>query len=202
MHRRGRRFACLALLVVCLAGLAACGSSSERAQSYYKHGVELATAGELAKAGLEFRNALKLDPKLTDAEFALGDVEERLGHYDTAAKIYAAVAEQEPKHIQARVHLTYILLGAGQTDAALKYAEEALAISGVDADALVAKAAVELKLSNRVEAVRLAKAALDQQPQSTQALMVLASERLLGADPAGALSFLSKVPTGSERDIG
>ena len=53
-----------AVIGVLLLGLGGCGSPEQRAQYHYERGVELAKEGELAKAALEFRNALKSPTKI------------------------------------------------------------------------------------------------------------------------------------------
>ena len=162
----------------------------------------LSAQGEPIKAALEFRNALKLKGDFVDALFALGEVEEQQGHFEQAAKIYFSVIEHAPQHFEAHVHLAYILLAAGQLDDALKYADEAMAISENDPTALVLKAAIALRLDNRGDAVHLAKDALKLKPDDADALMVLASERLMSADPAGALKLLDQSVEKNEGNIG
>ena len=194
----GRRI-CVADVIVLLVG---CSSSEDRAQAYYERGVQLAAEGKPAKAGLEFRNALKLKKDFVDALFALGEVEERQGHFENASKFYFSVTESSPKHIGARVKLAYILLAAGNADEALKFANQAIAITEDDPSVLVVKAAVELKRGNRKGAVNLANEALKLDPEYVDALMVLAADRLKDGDPSAALQFLEKAPQESERNIG
>ena len=192
----------LAILMLGLAFLSGCDSAEKRATAYYENGVKLAASGEPVKASLEFRNALKLNKDYVDALFALGKVEEQQGHFDAAAKIYVAVAEHEPNHVQARVRLVYILTAAGLLDKAQEYADQAFALADTDPSVLVAKAAVALKLDNRGDAVHLSEAALQQDPENADALALLASERLMSSDPAGALKFLDKGLSKSESNVG
>lgn len=191
---------------VSLAGMvlviSSCSSSEEKAQSYYENGLKLAAAGEPVKAGLEFRNALKLNDALIDALFQLGLVEEQQGHFDTAARIFVSVAEKDPQHALSRVRLAYILLAAGQADQALKYAEQAREVAPQDQQAVVAMAAVQLRLDNRGEAKSLAGTVLESDPQQVDALMVLAAERILASDLSGALDLLNKAPIDSETNVG
>ena len=191
----------LAILMLGFAFLSGCDSAEKRATAYYENGVKLAASGEPVKASLEFRNALKLNKDYVDALFALGKVEEQQGHFDAAAKIYVAVAEHEPNHVQARVRLAYILTAAGLLDKAQEYADQAFALADKDPSVLVAKAAVALKLDNRGDAVRLSEAALQQDPENADALALLASERLMSSDPAGALKFLDKGLSKSESNV-
>ena len=85
-----------ALLAGTMLSLAGCNSATDRAQSHYERGLALVEEGDPVKAGLEFRNALKLNENLTDALYQLGMVEERQAHFDTAARMYLSVAERTP----------------------------------------------------------------------------------------------------------
>ncbi len=182
--------------------LAACSSSEDRAKSYYESGLEYVEQGDLVKANLEFRNALKLDANYVDALFALGKVEEQRQNFAAAVKLFISVAEHEADHVEARLHLSYILLAAGQVDLAQKYADEAYALDKTDSDVLVAQSAVKLKLGDTAAAIDLANQALASDPESVDALMVLASERLASADAEAALTILDKAPASSNRNVG
>lgn len=190
-----------ALLLV-LAVAACGGSANDRAASHYERGVELAEAGDYVRAELEFRNALKLKSDFSDAFFSLGDAEEKQGNYAAAARSFLAVAEQDPRHVHARVRLAQLFLAAGQLEPALNYANQAEELAADDPAALTAKAAVQLKLDNRGEAVRLATAASKIDPTLTAPLMVLASERLISADPVGALSHLDQAAQLDDTGVG
>lgn len=199
---RIRSWAMIGLFLGSAVLLYGCSSAEDRARSYFDRGTELASKGEPVKATLEFRNALRLKPDYLDAQFALGTALEQQGDYANAVKSYAAVAEAAPTNVPARVRLSYIMLAAGQIDEASKFAEQASTTTPDDPTVLVARAAVALKRGNAKDAVDLANAALAKQPAYTEALVVLASERLIGSDPAGALKFLDQAPESSERDIG
>jgi tetratricopeptide (TPR) repeat protein len=191
-----------ALFAGTVLALSSCSSSEDRAQAHYERGLELVAAGDPIKAGLEFRNALKFNDALVDALFQLGVIEEQQGHFDTAARIFISVGEKDPQHVTSRVRLVYILLAAGQVDEALKFAQQATDIAGQDPQTLVAMAAVQLRLDNRGEARSLAQAVLEKYPQNVDALMLLASERIIASDLGGALSLLDQTPADGERNIG
>ncbi len=173
--------------------LVGCSSSEERATEHFERGKELLADGESVKASLEFRNALQLKEGYPEAAFALAEVEEGQGHLDGAARLYASVAEQWPKDVKSRLRLTYILLTAGQTEDASKFVEEALAISPSDPNALVMKATIALKRDNRGDAIRIASSVLEKDGTNVDALMVMASERMLADEPAQALEFIKRV---------
>jgi tetratricopeptide (TPR) repeat protein len=170
--------------------------------AYLQRGIDYATNGEPVEATLEFRNALRLNADLVDAQLGLAQALEQQGDFNNAAKSYLAVTEQSADNVLARVRLSYILLAAGQIDQAVKFADEANAIAPGSAAVLVARAAIAMRQGDSPSAVTLAKEALTLEPENTDALVVLASERLLGSDPAGALMFLDQVSSLGERDIG
>ncbi len=197
-----RRLVLSGLVLAGIGALLGCSSAADRAQSYYASGTAYVAKGDLVKATLEFRNAVRLKGDFVDAELALADVQERQGDYNDAARGYLVVAEQSPSNLQARVRLSYLLLAAGQLDNASKYADQAAAIAPNDPTTLVAKAAVALKRGDRAQAVTFAKAAIAQKPGFVDALMVLASERVTASDPAGALSYLDQAPADSDSNVG
>ena len=192
----------LFLVISAFAALTACGSAEQRAQSYYDQGVKLVQQGELVKASLEFRNALKIKGNFVPALYSLGQVEEQQGHFDNAAQAYDAVTEQDPGNLNSRVRLAYILLAAGRLDEALKLADQALALAGSDPGVLALKAAVALKLDNRGDAIRFSDTALEIDPTNGDALIVRAAERLLAADPRQALSYLDRANEQDRQDVG
>lgn len=195
------RPASVGLLVVAIL-LAGCSSSEDRAKAHFQRGTEFAAQGDPVKASLEFRNALQLKNNFPEALFSLALAQEQQGNYADAVRSFLAVAEQLPDHVEARARLSYILLAGGQVDEAAKYADQAVAISAKDPSALVAQAAIALKRGDSAAAIKLAGAALAEQPDFVDALLVLASERLLNSDPAGALGFLDRSHAASETNVG
>jgi len=180
------------LLLLGVLGLAGCQSSEKQAQSHYERGVALVAQGDLVKASVELRQALQLKGDLVPAKYVLGTVLERQSQFETAAAAFREVAEQDPKHVDARVHLGRILVAANQLDAAQKSADEAYALNANNTEVLALKAAVAFKLGNRFDAIKFGEAALSVAPDNIDALMVLAAERLAASDPKGALQFIDK----------
>ena len=186
------------LLGVLLLG---CDSPEECAQSYYEKGKVLLEKGDPVKASLEFRNSLKAQEGFVPALYSLGVAEEMTGRLDNAAKLFLAVTERAPDHINARVQLGTIYLMSGETDAALKLADEAYALSPTDPEVLALKGAISLKLGDRNEASRFADEALKADPQNLNALIIHAGSRLAEGDAKGALAYLDKTGKSGEQNI-
>lgn len=182
--------------------LAGCSSSEERAEEHYKRGLELVEEGELAKAGLEFRNAIKLDSEHIDALFAFGELQERQGEVQSAFGVYTGVAEQDETHLPSRLKLTYMLLTANQVEQAQSYLEQAIGLSPADPKVLVAKATLQLKTGDREGAEKTAQEAFKADPMLSDAVVVLASARMAAADPVGALAYLNQAPESATKDVG
>lgn len=180
----------LTALVMALPLISGCDSAEEKAETYYKRGMATMAAGELDKAAVDFRSALKLKDNYTDALLGLAKVEEQRRNFDAAARIYLSVAGRDPRHLDSRVELAQLLLASRQVDAASTYAEESHRLAPADPRVLVIRAGVALSRGKREDAVRLANEALRIDPDNATAVMVLVSERVAASDRAGALAIL------------
>ena len=172
--------------------LAGCDAPDEKAQSYYQRGVQSMAAGELDKAALDFRNALKIRDDHAEARLALAELEEKRGNFDDALRLYRSAAEQSPEQLDPRLRLSQLLLAMGRTEEAAIHAAQASKLSAGDARVLVLEAGIALRRGNREDAVRLANAALRATPHDPTALMVLVSERIAASDPSGALAIIER----------
>lgn len=91
----------LAFGLVALFALSGCQSSEERAQDYYESGQELVAGGDLPRAYLEFRNALKLQPNDPQILAAYASALEKGGHEGQAYGQRLRVAELLPDDVEA-----------------------------------------------------------------------------------------------------
>src|ERR1039458_1214379 len=73
-------------------------------------GVALLTASKPLEAGQLFRQALKLDPKFTDARYNLASVEAAAGEWQPAATDFKQAVAEDPANAKARQHLGEVLL--------------------------------------------------------------------------------------------
>ena len=186
-HAATIRFAFVVLVTL---QLAACGSPQTRAQSYYESGMRLLAAQENEKAAVEFRNALRLKRDLLPAWRGLAQSEEATRHWDGLIPALRAILDLDPKDAATRLKLARLLLAGGATKQSLTVINQA---SEPDADAglLALKAAVHYKLKDNDSALREARSALKIEPDNSDALIVLAADRLANNDPNGALELLS-----------
>jgi tetratricopeptide (TPR) repeat protein len=197
------RLALLAFAVLLVAG---CSSPEDRARSYYEHGVKLLAEHDNVKAGIEFKNAVKLNKNLLEAWQGLAQIEELNKNWGGVIANLRTVVELDPHDLEARIKLGRLLLIDGSLDEALSLVNETDEAGNGNANLHALKAAVLFRLNDNEGAVREAQAALDLDRGNTGAKMVIASTRLARGDTKGALSMLDSAPgdqvKDSEADLG
>lgn len=198
---RWPRLATVLVTLVLSVGLAACSSPEEKVASFAKKGQTYLEASDLVKARLEFQNALQIAPNNVPSLFGLAEIAERGSDWNRAYGLLSKVVELDPQNLPAQLKLGKLLLAAGQVDKALSVSEAASKLSPDAADVLALRSAVMFKLGDRKAAEDLANQALGHDAKQVDALVVLASDSLLGGDGEGALKYLDRALAGNERDV-
>ena len=98
--------AVLMLLVIA----AGCGRPEDKKAKFYSRGRALYEKADYVRAGLEFKNALQIDPKYADAYFMLGQVALKQGDPRGAYSNLSKAVTLDPGNVQARLLLGRILL--------------------------------------------------------------------------------------------
>jgi tetratricopeptide (TPR) repeat protein len=199
LSRANLRNAALAFAVI---PLAACSSSEERAQSYYEHGKELLAAHDNQRAEIEFRNAVKYNPKLLPAWRSLAEVEELTHNWKILVPALRNVLELDPDDMAARLKLGRLLLVGGAFDDALKLVNDPKVADTQNADLLALKAATLFKLKDTAGAVQVAQAALKIDPSNTGAMFVIAADDFARGDAKAALQILNSDAMAKKNDVG
>jgi tetratricopeptide (TPR) repeat protein len=189
------------LIAACVLGLAACSSPEDKANKFYQRGAELLTKGDLDKARIEFQNALQIKDGMTAAWFGLAQVAERKGEWEKLFGFLNKVIDRDPKHLEAQLKLGRLLLAAGKLDRALAISNTTLTLAKDSADVLALRAAVLFKLDNKSGALEHANAALAKDPNNVDALVVLATDRLLAKDGEKAIEYLDRGLKINEKNI-
>jgi tetratricopeptide (TPR) repeat protein len=128
--RRPRVATAVAVALALLAlALGACGDSADQAAKYTERGKALYAAGELAKAGVEFRNALQIEPKAVEPRYFLALMEERQGNFASAFRLLQAVAADKPDHVAAQAKLGQFYVAQGDLE---KAQDHAVLAAGLD----------------------------------------------------------------------
>src|SRR5215813_15643310 len=182
-HRAHRALALCAFLL-----LTGCGS----AEDYYQRGMKLLEQKDYVKAGIEFRNAVKLKKDLVPAWHELSQIEERNQNWEATAGILRTIVQLDPSDLETRLRLGRLMLLGNALDDALKLIDAAGDVVNQNPGALAFRSAVSLKLNDTAGAMRDARAALELDPSNVEAVIVLAAERLARGDSEGALLLLDR----------
>lgn len=189
------------LAIACIVALAACSSPEDKARKFYEKGVALLQKGDSDKARIEFQNALQIKENMTPAWFGLAEIAERKGEWEKMFGLLNKVIDRDPKHLEAQLKLGRLLLAAGKLDRVLAISDTTLALAKDSADVLAFRAAVLYKLDNKQGAIEQANAALAKDPNNVDALVVLATERLVAKDGEKAIEYLDRGLKVNEKNI-
>jgi len=124
-----------------------------RAKVHYNRGTLLADRRELERAAEEFRSALRIDPRFTDAGHNLGVVLLGSGEVERAVAILRQTAEQRPDDPYLSYALGAALLEAGRNEEALLAFERSIAGAPRHEDARFSRALALERLGRTEEAV-------------------------------------------------
>jgi cellulose synthase operon protein C len=180
----------------------ACSSPEERASAHFESGKQLLLSGEFVKAGLEFRNAIKLNEKLSDAWFGLANVEEQRQNWPAVADSLQRVLELDPKNFEAALKLAKLQLAAVKLDQALKNVNIANALKKDDTDALALRAAILFRLRDREGARADAEKSLAINHDNPDAFAVLAADQMADNNTVAALQFIDRGLKGDPKNLG
>ena len=144
-------------------------------------GVALASASRGPEALEQFKRALALDPKFTDARFDLASVEAEGGQWQEAAADFKQVLVERPDDARAHQHLGEVLFlwgdqfaKAGQLEQAAARYREALRYRAADAELHMSLGVALARLHRLAEAGSEFQAALNINPNFQPARQALA----------------------------
>lgn len=186
-------------LLVSLALLTACGAD-DRKQAYFDHGMELASQGDLAKARLEFKNVLQIDPKHARAWYQLAEIEAAEQNWAQAFGDYGKSLELDPKQIEPRLKRGRLLFDANRADDAIADAEAVLAIEPKNAAALTLRGMVRARKGDITAATADAETSLAVDPQLRDGLVLLAEIRRSQHRPEVARQILQTAVKAHPKD--
>src|SRR6187399_3202047 len=95
----------VAVAYASLAVLSGCGGAASRFNSHMSRGQQYYATGDYTHAGIEFRNAMQIDPKNVVALKMTAHNAEKLGRLREAAGLYQAAIDLAPDDADARADL-------------------------------------------------------------------------------------------------
>jgi tetratricopeptide (TPR) repeat protein len=136
-----RFYAAMFLIFLLITG---CGGIEARKTKFYEKGKALYAQGEFIKAGLEFKNAVQIDPRFADAYYMLGSVELKKGDSNQAFNYFSRCTELNSDHYPAQIEMGKLFLLIRQPDKSLEKADLVLNHNPGAEDALLLKGAAWL----------------------------------------------------------
>lgn len=173
-----------------LAGLGACESKEDREKGHLKRATEYYAAKQFAKAEVEYKNALQLNPKNVQARYRLGRIAEEQAKWKSAYRNYLITTEEQPKHLGANLRLARFYMLAGNTEAAQKALDIVLAQAPQNAQALAVQSSVFLRSGRIDRAVKFATQSRKIDKNNLDALSVLVAVNMRRRKPEAALALL------------
>jgi tetratricopeptide (TPR) repeat protein len=163
----------LAVLMAILVG--GCGGAHSRYTSHLERGKHYLAQENLDKAGVEFRNALQIEPKDADALYFNGRVAELRRNVPEAVGLYQAAIDSRPDFEVARASLGKVLVLVGATKRALEVIEPGLTQHPDSADLLAVRAVARHQMKDDTAARADAERAVQIAPANENAIAALAA---------------------------
>ncbi|MFP4126861.1 MAG: tetratricopeptide repeat protein [Alphaproteobacteria bacterium] len=179
-------------LVAALAvtALVACSSPEERAEQHFERALAHVEAGNDAKAMIELRNVLRIEPENAEALYEVGRLHQRAERWPQAMEAYRAAAAERPGYVDANMARGELaLLGDAVDDAE----DAAAAILEHHPDHLggrTLEAAVMLRRDRTDAALAAAEAIVDEDASQENAIAVVVGALVARGDDDAAAERL------------
>ncbi len=142
-------------IVLCaLLILLGCQSEEERRAAYTRSATEYFEAEQWKEAKIEYLNLLQLDPDSAEANYRLGEVQQRLGEYGDALWRYREAVRLEPDRAPWRARLAALLVAARRSDEAREQVDAALESDPESAQALLIAARLDAAAEDHDQALQ------------------------------------------------
>ncbi len=98
------------VVVVCLALLAGCSNPQKAKQKYLESGQRYFEKGQYREAGIQFQNALHLDPHFAEAHYRMALTELKLGQWPDAYQELTSAIQDNPHNYGARLEKARLMI--------------------------------------------------------------------------------------------
>lgn len=172
--------------------ISACASPEQKMQRYTESGQEFLEKGDLGKANIQFRNALKIDEDHVPALLGLYEIVESNNQPQQMFGLLQQITRLDPTNAEALTDLSKLYLLSGDEATSLETIDAALSYKPDAADTIGTKAAILFRMGDREESIGLAERALELDPTIQEASTVVATNYILEEKPDEAIAVLDR----------
>lgn len=170
----------------------ACDDASDREAKYLERGKELYGKSEYIKAGLEFRNALQINPKSVEATYYMGLLDEVKANFRRAAARYGRAIEQDSSFIPARSQLAKLYVMANNLSEAREQMDAILALDPTNAEGRTIKASLFFRQGEIENAVEESRAVFAEDSSNAAAAVILAQALFKMGQPVEGMTVIDE----------
>ena len=172
--------------------LAACSNPEQTKKEHFDNAEGFMAAGKVQEAIVEYRNALRDDPKYGEARFKLAEAYQSAGNANQAFREFVRAADLMPQNNEAQVRAANYLIAAGSFEDAKTRIQPVLDRDPTNAQAQLVMGNALMGLKDLDGAVREIEEAIKLDPDRAYAYSSLAAARLQQGDRAQAKAALEK----------
>src|SRR5437588_7991470 len=141
--------------VACTGLLAGCSRDPEKAKNrYLESGKRYMQQNKYQEAAIQYRNALKIDPRFVEAYYQLAQVDQRMEQWNDAFGALQHAIELDPTRLDARLSLGSLYLAAHNYKQAEEQASDAISRQPSNAAAYQLLGAVQMGQQKNDEAIK------------------------------------------------
>ncbi|MEE4210432.1 MAG: tetratricopeptide repeat protein [Parvularcula sp.] len=162
--------------------MAACESPEEKSAKFAENAQEYLEEGELARARLQFANALQSDPNNVAALRGAAEVAEREERWGDQLRYLQNLINVKPDDIDALADLSRLSLLSGEVDEAVERAERVLEVQPSNIEALTVMGAAMVLRNNLERATEYLERGLAEDPNNVEMRNLLAARYIRNED--------------------
>lgn len=181
------------LIVAVVTVLSGCGGAESRKAKYLASGQEYYDNDDCAKAKLEFKNVLQIDPKDTAGRVGLARCLTQDQEWRPAYQLLGSVLADDPSHIDAKYELAKFFIIAGESDKAYEYITEILELNPRHAGAIALRGIFHIKNSTLVAGRKDAEEALGVDESNLLAITLMSAIHLKDERSGDAINLVRNV---------
>lgn len=178
------------IIFAVLLSLLGCSPSAERYEDLVAKAQKYESAGQLAEAKIEARNAIKLNPNGAPAYVVLGRCSIKEQDVRAAYGAFGQALQFDPQNKEALTYMARIMLNSGDAEEAKKYINELLRLEPNSIEAQNMMAGVLIGQNKLSDAQSIFERILAQSPGNEDAVSGLAAVYSLRKEPQKAKQIL------------